>query len=175
MSIHMTPNKGQSVVLYLRYGVQIDGSVVKWEDEQVVLATSDGYAIIYNPSDDILATKLISKPITIEPAVANGKWDWNMASQDTNPSELEDVDTVVQDDYNTETPEEQREDIEEQIEETIAMPSANDLRVKKLATLRTMMQKADQAIITNKLNSHQASGGAVVRYEQPLSIFKRTE
>jgi hypothetical protein len=120
-------------------------------------------------------TKLIGKPITVEPAVANGKWDWNMAPRDTNPSELEEIDTVVQDDYDTETPEEQREDIEEQLEETIAMPSANELRVKKLATLRTMMQKADQAIITNKLNSHQASGGAVVKYVDTVQLFQQSK
>jgi hypothetical protein len=162
----MTPNKGQLVILYLRYGIQIEGRVDKWEDDQIILGTSDGYAIIYNPTDDVIVCKIISRSrlsVQAAPSVVRPE-----AIENT----IEGIDNVIEEDYN---PEVAVEEIKEDIAETIASPSGNSLRLKKLAQLRGMLATAEKEVIANKLTSHQIQPEVKVQYGQQTALFKRTK
>jgi hypothetical protein len=191
----MTPSIGQTVVLYLRYSIVVEGSVYEWSEDEIVLKAGENYLVIYNPSEDMIMCKLVGAPSNgsaiRKPDIRRGVWDFPetsnvgvLAAEESNQSGLEGLDVGVVSDYDTTEPEDpnanhigyDREEIDDEITETIAMPSANDLRIKKLATLRSMMQQAEQAIVANKLKSHEpATKEAPVQYANQLSILSKSQ
>lgn len=58
----MTPNIGQQVKLFLRYGIIIEGIVKEWSNDQIIIHTKEDYSVIYNPSEDLIATTMVGKP-----------------------------------------------------------------------------------------------------------------
>jgi hypothetical protein len=156
----MTPNKNQVVVLYLRYGIQVEGIVKEWGDDQIVLVSGNDHLIIYNPREDLIMAKLTGRSRL-----------GSVVRPEAIENTIEGIDTPIEEDYN---PEVAVEEIKEDIAETIASPSGNSLRLKKLGQLRSMLAIAEKDIIANKLTNHQIQPEVKVQYGQQTALFKRT-
>ena len=179
----MTPAKGQTVTLYLRYGIQVEGVVKEWDENQIVLTSGIHHLVIYNPSEDLIMAKIMGKsrlsgiipkpgPITLAEQVRH-------TNEIPKPIEntIEVIDKPIASDYPGSIQDRPSrnsiEAIEDDIAETIASPSGNSLRIKKLATLRGMLNQAEKEVIANKLTSHQIAPQVKPLYGQQVSLFKR--
>jgi hypothetical protein len=183
----MTPDIGQKVVLYMRYNMQVEGIVYEWNEDQIILSSESNFLVIYNPSNDLLMSKIIGKPKSnpeIQNDIANGKW-YSIEQNNTGGIDEEDTQTYdvganesgifsVQNDF--QEIEEEQELIQQEIEETIAMPSVNDLRLKKLANLRKSMGEIDRKIVSSKLSGHISPVEVKeVEYGNQISILPRAK
>jgi sRNA-binding regulator protein Hfq len=63
-------------------------------------------------------------------------------------------------------------ELEEQFQETYKMPSADELRIKKLSDLKQMMIEQEKKIIKDKMVDHNIPIGQGTTYGLP-SIFKK--
>src|SRR5271166_5906266 len=60
-----------------------------------------------------------------------------------------------------------KNDLEQQFEEIRQCPSGDDLRLKNLVELNSLMAEQDKKIIVEKLKDHQIDGVKKVAYGQP--------
>ena len=193
----MTPSKGQQVSLFLRYGINIEGVVMHWNDDQIVLQTSNDFAIIYNPTDDLIMTKIVGAPIE-QPKSNNvgGHLPDHLAVLGMDkmkpyipPKETNDLHSVKERTIDirkpephiektvAEKPQEKRAALEQEFIETYEEPSFDpkNLRLQKLAKLRSMMNETDRQIVANQLKDHTTILGATKSvYGNQISIFKRS-
>jgi hypothetical protein len=167
----MQPAKGQTVVLYLRYGFQIEGVVSEWDENQIVLTSSGSHLIIYNPKEDLILAKIMGKS-RLSNVINQSNTITKQAVSNPNPVEdtmdvVEPLDSVLVDDYNVVPP----EVLQEEFDATVKAPSS-DLRLKKLAQLKSMLNQADKEITANKLKTPTIKGSPV-QYANTVSMFKR--
>jgi hypothetical protein len=159
----MTPAKGQNVQLFLRYNISVEGTVREWNENQIVLTSGIHHLVIYNPKEDLIMAKIMGKSRLsgiIPPAQSIS------APIETATNAIEVIDKLIESDYTMEA-------LEDDIAETIASPSGNSLRIKKLATLRGMLASAEKEVVAGKLTSHQMQPIAKVEYASPVQLFKR--
>lgn len=67
-----------------------------------------------------------------------------------------------------EVAQEEMRELEEEFQEIYEEPSDNDLRLKKLADLKTMMIDQEKKIIAEKIRSHTISDAQKVKYGNPF-------
>jgi hypothetical protein len=58
-------------------------------------------------------------------------------------------------------------ELEQQFAETVSAPSNDDLRLKKMAELKSLLAEQEKKIVTEKLRSHQIGEVKKVNYEYP--------
>jgi hypothetical protein len=60
-----------------------------------------------------------------------------------------------------------KQDLEDQFEQELEKPSEDELRLKNLADLKSMMIEQEKKIVANKLREHHVEGVKKVTYGQP--------
>jgi hypothetical protein len=170
----MNPSKGQTVSLCLRYGFQIEGVVKEWDENQIVLTSGVHHFIVYNPREDLIAAKIMGKSRLsgiVQPLPTAQPMQRHIETPKPIEIPIESIDIPLADHY---APETTVELLQDDIAETIASPSANGLRIKKLAALRTMLGEAEKEVIAGKLTNHQITPKAQT-YASTISLFKRNQ
>jgi hypothetical protein len=160
----MTPIQGQKVVLYLKGGYQIEGSVYEWSEDQIILSSDKDYLVVFNPTDDMIMAKLIDQKIEVINAIPMDK--------KVMPNHSTPLGKTETSDYGTD-PYEMLEELNQEIEETIQLPSANSLRIKKLAELRKMMRDAEAEVIKSDLKTTNITPKPI-QYANPINTFRRS-
>jgi len=167
----MTPKTGQSVKLFLRYGIEVEGLVKEWTEEQIVLQTENGYSTIYNPSEDLIMTQIVGKPNVIVIETPNEPEQPIKSSVIDNLPPQPHIDEVPEE----ATPEQKKVELEREfLDVKENMPSANSLRLEKLAKLRLMLKEADAQIIRKELRN-PVIGGKQTAYGEQVAIFRRAK
>jgi len=65
-----------------------------------------------------------------------------------------------------------KNELEEKFEEVHQLPSSNELRIKNMAELKTMMAEQEKQIISEKIKNHHIKDIKRVIYEQPRFFQK---
>lgn len=61
-------------------------------------------------------------------------------------------------------------ELEEQFEEVYEMPNTEELRIKNLAELKTMMNKQEREILSQRMRAHIPNNMQIVQYNNPFGI-----
>jgi hypothetical protein len=138
------PEIDQHVKCLLTNNTLVEGYVIVWELQRVVLKSLDGESllIVHHPERDIMMTKII---LNSEP----------------------------EEEFPVFTPESKEiTELENKWEETLAGPSDDELRTKKLAELKVLMIEQEKKIIRDKVRSHSHESSSAysphpVKYQSP--------
>lgn len=137
------PDVGQHVKCLLVNNTLAEGFVMIWDPKWCIKLKSldsESVFIIHHPDRDIVMTKVILDP---------------------EPEEIPEKLSI---------PPEPEGDLEKQWEKTLAGPSDDELRIKKLAELRVLMAEQDKRIIKERIRSHHPGSAYAPRkpiYQQP--------
>ena len=142
----MIPKKDQHVRCVLRNNLIIEGTVDSWSDAKSVLRSLDGssVSIIQHTAQDIVVVKIILQ----EPV----------------KEKKEPIQARV----------EAKTELEKKFDEVYQSPSDNELRVKNLAELKTLMNEQERKIISERIKNHQATDVRKVTYGQPEFLKKQS-
>lgn len=134
--------KGQYVKLVFRNSTQLEGLVETWENNMAVLASKDQKSkmIVLNVSSDVMAIKV---------ALDEG----SQPEQPQTQSQLQ---------------KSKAEDLQDKFEEVKSAPSQDNLRIKNLADLRTMIINEEKNIVREKLRSHYPTTVGQSYYGNPF-------
>jgi sRNA-binding regulator protein Hfq len=135
--------KGQYVKLVFRNSTQLEGLVETWENNTAVLVSKDQKSkmIVLNISSDVMAIK-VSLDDDIQP-------------EKPQPQEHASKSKV--------------EDLQDKFEEVKSAPSQDNLRIKNLADLRTMIINEEKNIVREKLRSHYPTTVGQSYYGNPFT------
>jgi hypothetical protein len=180
----MTPDKGQTVQLFLHSNISIEGIVKEWNENQIVLTSGVHHFIVYNPREDLIAAKIMGKSRLsgiVQPSSTPQSTQRPIETPKPIENTIESIDTPLVKDYPEKAQDRQSrypenvsvEALQHDIAETIASPSGNSLRIKKLGQLRTMLATAEKEVIAGKLTNHNIAPKAETVYANPVQLFKR--
>jgi len=144
--------KGQHVKLVFRNSTQLEGVVDTWENNTAVLVSKDQKSkmIVLNVSSDVMAIKV----------------SLDAETQSEQPH---------QEQYQPEQKETERQwsksktdDLQDRFEEIKSAPSQDNLRIKNLADLRSMIINEEKNIVREKLRSHYPTTVGQSYYGNPF-------
>lgn len=131
------------VQILLQNNMILEGTVVEWSPHQVVISSLDDES-----TSVILHPKEDIRVVKI------------IGKQNTeNVQKLE-------------APEKKKIKLEQKFDETYQMPSDNNLRLKKLAELKSELIEQEKLMIASRLKEHTIGEVKTVKYEQPR-FFKK--
>lgn len=138
--------KGSHVKYFLRSGMVLEGIVEEDTASQVVLRSLDGESlmILHRPTEDILMTKVMLRPLTEEAPVEPKK---------------------------PVTPTEMQERVKNKLHGALQSVEEPELQKKSIEELREMVREQDKQIIAQKRREHFGVPGAAkfTQYSTPFS------
>lgn len=140
----VAPEVGQHVKCLLSNNTLVEGVVILWYSDWVKLKSLDGESvlIVHHPDRDIMMTKIILEP-------------------------------EVEEEFPVKPPEPKPlPELETEWEETLAGPSDDELRTRRLAELKVLMIEQEKKIIRDRVRSHSHESSSAysphpVRYQSP--------
>lgn len=131
------------VKVFFHNGTQAEGIVESWSNEESVLVSESGdsHFIIFHTNKDLIGAKIINAG-QLEEAVPR-----------TQPP-----------------PQKKFEETVEEFQKVYAQPSGDDLRIKNLAQLKSLMNEQEKKIISEKLKEHTISEVRLPQYGLPSFV-----
>lgn len=139
------PEIGQHVKCLLTNNTLVEGYVIVWELSSCVKLKSldsESVLIIHHPARDIMMTKVIIEPIVEE----------EIPEKPPEPKPMS--------------------ELQSEWDETLAGPSDDELRTKRLAELKVLMVEQEKKIIRERVRSHRHESSSAysphpVKYQSP--------
>jgi hypothetical protein len=136
---------GKHVQILLQNNMILEGTVIEWSPHQVVISSLD----------DESTSVILHPKEDIRVVKIIGKQNAESVQK-------------------PEATEKKKIKLEQEFDETYQMPSDNNLRLKKLAELKSELIEQEKLMIASRLKEHTIGDVKTVKYEQPRFFKKQS-
>lgn len=138
------PIKNQYVIVFFKNSYKPEGFVEEWTDKKAILRSEDGQSLLI--LNDLTEVLMI-------------KIELNRQSKNEKSKEI--ISPKLQ-------------ELSEEFQETTKRPGISDLKLRKMAELKILMNEEEKKIVRHRLSSHHVSEVRPVNYERPR-FFQKPE